>query len=100
MPGLGNLIIDKRSGARSTWSASSPAGLQHCAPGHDPRHMFGLRPLPGYSDYTTPIRGLYQCGSSCWPGGTVTGVPGHNASRKILGDLERRRGPRRLRAAS
>ena len=69
-----------------------------------PRHMFGLRPLPGFSDYTTPIAGLYTCGSSSWPGGTVTGVPGHNASRKILADLPARlaglRRGRRVRAAA
>ena len=101
MPGLGNLIIDKRF-----WS---PVDLERefGLPGSNiahldmtPRHMFGLRPLPGCSDYTTPIRGLYLCGSSCWPGGTVTGVPGHNASRKVLGDLEQRHVPRRLRLAS
>ena len=52
-----------------------------------PRHMFGLRPLAGYSDYRSPIAGLYNCGSSTWPGGTVTGAPGHNASRRVLADL-------------
>ena len=54
-----------------------------------PRHMFGLRPLPGFSDYRSPIEGLYACGSSTWPGGTVTGAPGHNASRRVLADLGR-----------
>ena len=100
MPGLGDLIIDKRF-----WS---PVDLERefGLPGSNiahldmtPRHLFGLRPLPGCSDYTTPVRGLYLCGSSCWPGGTVTGVPGHNASRKVLGDLARQRGPKRLRKA-
>ena len=44
-----------------------------------PRHMFGLRPLAGFSDHRSPIAGLYNCGSSTWPGGTVTGAPGYNA---------------------
>jgi len=52
-----------------------------------PAHMFGNRPIPGMSDYRTPVRGLYLCGSSVWPGGTVTGVPGHNASHQLLRDL-------------
>ncbi len=52
-----------------------------------PAHMFGLRPLAGMSDYRTPISGLYLCGSGVWPGGTVTGVPGHNASQQVLRDL-------------
>ena len=52
-----------------------------------PSRMFGLRPLAGWADYRTPVRGLYLCGSGAWPGGTVSAVPGHNASRRILGDL-------------
>ena len=53
--------------------------------------LFFQRPAPGYADYRTPIRGLYQCGSSAHPGGGVSGIPGHNAAREILRDLKRRR---------
>ena len=52
-----------------------------------PGGMFGFRPLPHLSDYRTPVAGLYLCGSAMWPGGTVTGVPGHNASHQALRDL-------------
>lgn len=45
------------------------------------------RPLPECADYRTPIRGLYLCGSSSHPGGTVRFAPAHNAARVILGDL-------------
>ena len=55
-----------------------------------PSRMFGLRPLAGWADYRTPVRGLYLCGSGAWPGGTVSAVPGHNASRQILSDLRSR----------
>ena len=55
-----------------------------------PSRMFGLRPLAGWADYATPVRGLYLCGSGTWPGGTVSGVPGHNASRRIIEDWQRR----------
>ena len=34
--------------------------------------------------------GLYLCGSGAHPGGGVTGAPGANAAREILGDLKRR----------
>ena len=51
--------------------------------------MFSLRPLPGWSQYRTPIGGLYLCSSGTWPGGTVNGIPGHNASQQILNDLNR-----------
>jgi phytoene dehydrogenase-like protein len=48
--------------------------------------MFAMRPLAGWGQYRTPIRGLYLCGSGTHPGGGVTGVPGHNAAREILRD--------------
>jgi len=52
-----------------------------------PAHMFGLRPVAGLSDYRTPVAGLYLCGAGVWPGGTVTGLPGHNAGQQVLRDL-------------
>ena len=51
--------------------------------------MMNRRPLPGWSDYRTPINQLYLCGSGCHPGGGVTGAPGHNAAITVLKDLER-----------
>ncbi|MDC1249448.1 NAD(P)/FAD-dependent oxidoreductase [Planktomarina sp.] len=56
-----------------------------------PAHMFGLRPVPGISSYKMPVKGLYLCGSGTWPGGTVSGVPGYNASRQILCDMQTER---------
>ena len=50
-----------------------------------PDQLFFLRPLPGWAKYSTPIRKLYLCGSGTHPGGGVTGAPGHNAARAILG---------------
>jgi phytoene dehydrogenase-like protein len=52
--------------------------------------LFSARPMLGYADYRTPISGLYQCGAGTHPGGGVTGAPGHNAAREILGDIRRR----------
>lgn len=52
--------------------------------------MFFMRPLPGWANYTTPVEGLYLCGSGTHPGGGVTGAPGHNAARRILRDRKRR----------
>jgi phytoene dehydrogenase-like protein len=51
--------------------------------------LFWQRPTPHWSDYRTPIAGLYQCGSSTHPGGGVSGIPGHNAAREILRDWKR-----------
>ena len=52
-----------------------------------PSKMFGLRPMSGISSYKMPVNGLYLCGSGTWPGGTVSGIPGHNASIQILNDI-------------
>jgi phytoene dehydrogenase-like protein len=46
--------------------------------------LFFLRPVPGWAQYTTPIRGLWMCGSATHPGGGVMGAPGRNAARRIL----------------
>ena len=51
--------------------------------------LFFMRPLPGWSQYRTPIRGLYLCGSGTHPGGGVTGAPGYNAARRILRDRKK-----------
>jgi len=53
--------------------------------------LFMMRPVPGYADYRSPIRHLYQCGASTHPGGAVSAVPGHNAAREILKDWKRRK---------
>ncbi len=48
--------------------------------------LFFMRPLPGWSQYRTPVRNLYLCGAGTHPGGGVTGAPGYNAAHKILRD--------------
>jgi phytoene dehydrogenase-like protein len=48
--------------------------------------LFHMRPAPGFADYTTPIKGLYQCSSATHAGGGVTGIPAYLASKRILAD--------------
>ena len=45
------------------------------------------RPFPGAGHYRGHIKGLYLCGSSCHPGGNITGLPGYNCAQVILSDL-------------
>lgn len=52
--------------------------------------LFFMRPVPGWSQYRTPIAGLYLCGAGAHPGGGVTGAPGHNAAFQVLRDRKRR----------
>ena len=51
-----------------------------------PDQNFSLRPFAGYSDYRTPVKNLYLCGSGAFPGGSVSGAPGHNAAQEIIKD--------------
>jgi phytoene dehydrogenase-like protein len=51
--------------------------------------LFFMRPVPGWSQYRTPIRGLYLCGAGAHPGGGVTGAPGRNAAHQALRDGKR-----------
>ncbi len=52
--------------------------------------LYSARPMLGYADYRSPLKGLYLCGSGAHPGGGVTGAPGHNCAREVLRDFGRR----------
>ena len=45
--------------------------------------FFTMRPLLGYGQYRTPLRGLFLCGSGTHPGTGLTGGSGLNAAREI-----------------
>ena len=51
--------------------------------------LFFMRPVAGWSQYRTPIAGLYLCGAGAHPGGGVTGAPGHNAAQQALRDWKK-----------
>ena len=53
------------------------------------QQLFFMRPVPGWSQYRMPIRGLYLCGAGAHPGGGVTGAPGRNAAHQVLRDWKR-----------
>ena len=65
-------------------------------PGGNPHHydlaldqMFFSRPAHKYSDYSSPLKGLFLCGASAHPGGAVTGVPGYNAAKVVASALRK-----------
>lgn len=51
-----------------------------------PLQLFSMRPVVGWADHRTPIRGLYLCGAASHPGGGVLGACGRNAAEEILRD--------------
>ncbi|MGI8732580.1 MAG: phytoene desaturase family protein [Pyrinomonadaceae bacterium] len=53
--------------------------------------FFMFRPLIGWAQYRTPIKGLYLCGAGTHPGGGITGQSGANAAREIIKDFRNRK---------
>jgi len=53
--------------------------------------LFTMRPLLGWAQYRTPLRGLYLCGNGTHPGTGLSGASGRNAAREILRDWRKRR---------
>ena len=53
--------------------------------------LFTMRPLLGWAQYRTPLRGLYLCGNGTHPGTGLTGACGRNAAREILKDWKGKR---------
>ena len=52
-----------------------------------PDQMGYFRPFAGWSNYKTPVDGLYMCGGYCHPGGGVHAGAGHNAATAIAEDF-------------
>lgn len=92
-PGFRDLIVHKE--VRTPWDIEREVGLTEGNIFQGELTFDQLlfnRPVPGYADYRSPIKGLYVCGSSSHPGGGVMAAPGANAVREILGDLGRQSG--------
>jgi phytoene dehydrogenase-like protein len=49
-----------------------------------PGQMWHRRPVPGWSNYHTPVTNLFMCGSACHPGPGITALPGYNSAREVL----------------
>jgi phytoene dehydrogenase-like protein len=50
---------------------------------HHLNQNFFLRPFWGWSNYKTPIGGLFMIGASTWPGGGVNGASGYLLARRL-----------------
>jgi len=56
-----------------------------------------FRPVASLNPYSTPLRGLYIGSASAFPGGSVSGVPGHAAAKAALRGARLPAMPRMLR---
>ncbi|MGO1118318.1 phytoene desaturase family protein [Rhodovibrionaceae bacterium A322] len=89
MPGISGLVETHSLLLPEDYEATcgAPGGhWHHLELGLDQTYL--LRPLPGWSQYRTPLKGLYLCGAGSHPGGGLTGRPGANAARQALKDLK------------
>jgi phytoene dehydrogenase-like protein len=59
--------------------------------------LFHMRPAPGYADYRTPIKGLYNGSSATHAGGGVCGIPGYQAAKAAISDRKMAATRRKLR---
>jgi len=73
------LDLERRNPAN--WHGSCHGGA------NSPNQSGSFRPVEGWSDYHTPIDGLYQNGACTHPGGSVSGLPGRNCAEVLLRDL-------------
>ncbi|XP_039630524.1 pyridine nucleotide-disulfide oxidoreductase domain-containing protein 2 isoform X1 [Polypterus senegalus] len=51
--------------------------------------LYFSRPLTLYSNYRSPVKGLYLCGSGSHPGGGVMGSSGRNAACTVISDFKK-----------
>lgn len=87
-PGLPELILHRQVLTPVDWAQTyglTEGSIYHGQMGLD--QLLVMRPVPGWSQYRTPIENLYLCGAGTHPGGGLTGAPGYNAAREVLKDL-------------
>jgi phytoene dehydrogenase-like protein len=60
--------------------------------------LFHMRPAPGYADFRTPIKGLYNASSATHGGGGVCGIPGWQAAKAAIKDTKVAAGRQKLTA--
>ena len=89
-PDLPSLILHRQTLTPLDWeqSYSLPEGsIHHGQMSLD--QLLIMRPISGWSRYSTPIKNLFLCGAGTHPGGGVTGAPGYNAAREVIKTLKR-----------
>jgi len=84
-PDLGSLIVDRQTltplDLERGWGLTG-GHIFHGELSLD--QFFTMRPLLGFGQYRTPIKGLFLCGSGSHPGTGMTGGSGMNAAREVL----------------
>lgn len=88
-PSLQSLILNHQIITPLDWEQTyslTEGSIMHGQMGLD--QLLVMRPVPGWSQYATPIDNLFLCGAGTHPGGGVTGAPGYNAAQAVLQALK------------
>lgn len=89
-PNLGDLIVGRQ--VITPLDLEQTYGLRGGHIHHGEQSLdqfFAFRPLIGWAQYRTPIKGLYLCSAGTHPGGGITGGPGANAAREVIKDFKK-----------
>lgn len=84
-PGLAKRILARTVLSPDDLEARNPnlVGGDNIGGSHRLAQNFLFRPFPGWSRYRTPVRRLYMCGASTWPGAGVGAGSGFLLGRML-----------------
>ena len=87
-PGFGERVLARTVASPADLEAMNPnlVGGDSLGGSHHLSQNFLLRPLPGWSRYRTPVKGLYHVGASTWPGAGVGAGSGFILGKMLAGD--------------
>ena len=87
-PGFGTHVLARHVMSPLDLEAMDPnlVGGDSLGGSHHLNQNFFLRPMPGWSRYATPVKGLYHVGASTWPGAGVGAGSGFILGRMLAGD--------------
>ncbi len=86
-PGLRSKILSRCVLSPTDLQTHNPnlVGGDSLGGSHHLHQNYLLRPFPGWSRYRTPVRRLYMCGASTWPGAGVGAGSGRLLARMLTG---------------
>lgn len=87
-PGLGEKVLARTVMSPDDLEAANPnlVGGDQLGGSHHLMQHFLLRPLPGWSRYSTPVERLHMCGSATWPGAGVGAGSGMLLGRQLTSE--------------
>jgi phytoene dehydrogenase-like protein len=86
-PGLRSLVLARAVYSPLDLERENPnlIGGDNLSGSHHLDQNFFLRPVAGYSRYRTPVKGLYLCGASTWPGAGTGAGSGFMLAKMLAG---------------